>query len=150
MRSKEFITELFDRNSRFEVEYEKQGESLYATAYDRQGKELKITMGPGGIPGAVDIDFERGGSFELTGEGDAERVLGTVIGVIEHYFATIGKPEYIIFHSKGSSRTSLYQALITRLARKAGYVQQDPRNPPEDIADYIFSPEGIFLLKLRT
>lgn len=144
------LTELFDPKSRFEVQYERDGNTLYATAYDRQGRTIDITMGPGGIPNTVDIEFMRGGSFEITGGGDAERVLSTVIGAIEYYFSAVGKPKYIAFHSREGSRSKLYQALINRLGRKLGYVQQDPRNPPPDIADYMFSTEGIFLLKNRT
>lgn len=151
MRFKEIkpklITELFDPQSRFEVEYEQQGKTIYGTAYDQQGREINVTMGPGGVPGAADIEFMRGGRFEVTGQGDAERVFSTVLGVIEHYFSAIDKPKYIIFHAKEDSRNSLYQALINRMARRAGYTQQDPRNPPKDIADYMFGADGIFLLK---
>jgi YD repeat-containing protein len=141
------ITELFDKASGFEIEYEQTANSVYATAYDRQGRVISITIGPGGIPGAVDIEFTRGGSFDITGKGDAARVFGTVINVIEYYLNNIDAPKYIIFHGKEGSRGSLYQALINRLASKVGYIQQDPKNAPEDIADYMFSTDGIFLLK---
>lgn len=148
MRLHEFkqINELF--NSSLDIEYDQQGNTLYASAYDRQGRVLDTTIGPGGIPGAVDIEFMRGGSFGVTGHGDAELVLGTVIKAIKHYFDTIGKPKYIVFHAKEDSRSSLYQALINRLAKRFGYVQVDTRNPPPDIADYLFSADGIFMLKL--
>jgi hypothetical protein len=141
------ICELFEPQSSFEVSYERQGNTLYTTAYDRQGREINITMGPGGIRDAVDIEFMRGGSFDLTGRGDAERVFGTVLQAIKYYFSTIGTPKYIIFHSKEGSRSSLYQALVKRFAGQFGYTQLNPNKLPPDLQDEIVSPSGIFLLQ---
>jgi hypothetical protein len=79
-----------------------------------------------------DMDFTRGGSTSLTGEGQASRVFATVMDAFKRftkrYYAktvafTAQKSE---LHAKtlsyrSGSRVSLYHSLIKRYAAQAGY-----------------------------
>ena len=84
------------------------------------------------------VTFERGGSMEVTGEGDAMRILATVIEVLKD-FAKKEKPQELVFsaekpawqislpkdHPKKSkemgSREKLYKRMVKRYAGKMGY-----------------------------
>ena len=84
------------------------------------------------------VTFERGGSMEVTGEGDAMRILATVIEVLKD-FAKKEKPHELVFsaekpawqislpkdHPKKSkemgSREKLYKRMVKRYAGKMGY-----------------------------
>ena len=74
MRARELLGELFDPATAFELEWDETfaPDELHATAYDRQGREINISFVP--ISGnAVDIEFKRGGSFDVTGRGEIGR-----------------------------------------------------------------------------
>lgn len=150
MKINEILNELFDPSSGFDIEYKADGTALYASATDRQGRVLDISIIPGEVPDSVDIEFKRGGTHELTGNGDAERVFATVLTVIKYYLSDIDKPKYIFFHAKEPSRIRLYKALVRRMARSFGYEEIDVyTNPPEEIEDYLIYTDGIFLLQRK-
>ncbi len=125
MKYTELVTELYDANAAFELEWNDTfgPEERSARARDSRGGFIDIKF----IPVAndiVEVEFSRNDSYDVTGEGEASRVLATVLEAFRDYLRGY-QPKILIFASKGQSRTKLYQSLINRFARSVGYQQFD-------------------------
>lgn len=123
MRYTEILQELFDPARAFELEWI---DDNNANAYDRQGRTIDImfSRSSGQLTGEIsilDIEFFRGGTHAITGQGDASLVLGTVIAATKEYLSNHVKPDYIVFLAKEPSRIRLYQSMVRRLAATIGY-----------------------------
>lgn len=115
--------------------------ALVAVAHDGEGREIEVIFTPlHDEIDAIDFDFTRGGTFEKTGEGEAGKIFATVLKALSTYLE-LKKPQYVLFGSKGESRTSAYQALIRRFASKFGYKQIPYDSLPKEITDQP-TPEG--------
>ena len=82
------ITELFDAKTAFPLQWDDQFASsgeVHAEAYDADGRVIDISFTPTGYGRGIEIVFKRGGSYDLTGQGDASRVLATVVNAISQY-----------------------------------------------------------------
>lgn len=150
MRAHELISELFEPETAFPFEWEFFGTTIVAVAHDRQGRELNITFADWNN-GMVDIDFDRGGSIGITGDGDAHRVMATVLSVILQYI-NMRSPDYAIFSSAEPSRTRMYASIVRRLSAKYGYQQitMDQLPPAISASEVHNSTSGshkVFLLK---
>lgn len=141
MRAHEFVTELFDPETAFPLEWDTQFESqgeVHAEAYDADGRTIAISFSP--PVGDLDVDateimFSRGGSYDMTGKGDAARVMATVINAINIYLKNY-KPGYVFFSAKTTGgRASAYAAMIRRVAN--GYKLLTPEEYPENINVYL-------------
>ena len=121
------LTELMDYKSAYKLEFDKGFDnSLYATAYDADGRVIDITITQGhGRKDSAEIEFSRGGSLELTGKGDAEKVFATVLTAIDYYLEVVAQPKYLAFQAKEPSRIRFYDALVKRFASKYGYERVD-------------------------
>lgn len=124
MRYQELL-ELYDPESSFPIEWNDRfgPEEMSGRAYDRQGNYIDIKF----IPiknGIVEVEFSRNDSYDMTGGGDANRVLGTVLEAFREYLRGY-QPKIFIFSAKGGSRSKVYQSLIKRFAASAGYKQFD-------------------------
>ena len=124
MRASEFLTELFEPKTAFEITWDDYfgPKEIHATAYDRQGREIDISFVPINND-TVEVEFMRGGSHDITGAGDAPQVLGTVLEAIKTYLTKYYRAPYVVFSSSKNeeSRSSVYQALINRFAKQLGY-----------------------------
>lgn len=152
MRAADFLTELFDRKSAFELEWDESfaPKELHAFAYDRQGRIIAISFVPFDTEyQTIDIEFTRGGSHDLTNYGDAERVLATVIEAIRVYLEKYNKPMFVLFSGKGDSRFKLYQRLVTKFASQYNYTQVPYDQLPADLKDTPGMPRDVFAL-MRT
>lgn len=133
------INEVFDTEKAFPIESWYEDDQTYANvavAHDSQGRDIEVIFTPLHEKiNAIDFDFTRGGTFEKTGEGDAGKVFATVLNAFNGYLKNINVPDYILFASKGGSRTSAYQAMIRRFASKFGYKQISYDQLPDEIAD---------------
>lgn len=125
MRALDFVTELYDPESSFELEYDDTfgPKELHARAYDRQGNYIDINFVPV-RDNITDIEFSRNDSFDVTGGGDASRVFATVIEATKRYLQNY-RPPAIVFSGKTGSRGKLYQRLVNRFASEFGYRQVD-------------------------
>jgi hypothetical protein len=144
MKSHEFITEVFDLGTdtkqppdTFPLEWDDQFSASHndvgAEAHDDEGRVLYISFTPirlGDAGTATEIAFTRGGRYDMTGHGDAIKVMKTVAWAIKHYLETYRKPNYLMFSSKGSSRTSTYTKMLIRLLREYKLLSPD-EFPPE-------------------
>jgi hypothetical protein len=131
------VTELFDPTTAFPLKWDKQfagqGE-FHAEAYDADGRIIGISFTPVGDGNATEVVFTRGGTHEMTGKGDAARVMATVINAI-NIFIQKYKPPYLVFSAKSSGgRASAYTAMIRRVAR--GYKLLTPEEYPEELGSY--------------
>ena len=160
MRYTEILQELFDPARAFELEWI---DSNNANAYDRQGRTIDImfSRSVGQLTGEnniLDIEFFRGGTHAITGQGDASLVLGTVIAATKEYLAYINKPDYIVFVAKEPSRIRLYQAMVRRLASTIGYTHIPSNMLDGQLkaelgvtgASSLESGPGLFVLKRNT
>jgi len=145
------ITELFDAETAFSLQWDNQfagrGE-VHAEAYDADGRTIDISFTPTGYGRGIEIVFKRGGSYDLTGQGDASRVLATVVNAISQYLQKY-QPPYIAFSAKSTGgRAGAYTAMIKRLAR--GYTLLDPEEYPEEVMgflDYLGSDKPFILVR---
>lgn len=131
------LTELFDPATAFPLKWDKQfagqGE-FHAEAYDADGRIIGISFTPVGDGNATEVVFTRGGTHEMTGKGDAARVMATVINAI-NIFIQKYKPPYLVFSAKSTGgRASAYTAMIKRVAR--GYKLLSPEQYPEELGSY--------------
>jgi hypothetical protein len=89
VRTQEFITELFDPKTALPLKWDEQfaasHNEVHAEAMDEEGRELYISFVPVGFRTATEITFTREGSYDITGQGDAARVLATVAKAIDIY-----------------------------------------------------------------
>ena len=145
MRTQEFITELFDLGTNenqppgtFQLEWDDQFANSHnevrAEAIDEEGRDIDVSFVPVGFRTAIEITFTRDGSHDMTGGGDAIRIMKTVTWAIKHYLETYGKPTYLVFSSKGDSRTSSYTAMVHRLLK--GYTQVPPDQFPPGLEEW--------------
>lgn len=150
MRAVEFLTELFDNRSVLPIEWDTQfaPQELHADAYDRQGKKISMSFINWGQY-VVEIEFTRGGSHDVTGEGDAPIVFATVINMLQEYLQKY-PVNYIIFSgsSNTGSRAKFYNRLISRFAPAAGFVQVSVQDLPPGATDMLGSA-NVFALKRK-
>ena len=154
MRASEFLTELFDSKTAFPLEWDDSfaPTELHANAYDRQGRTINISFVPFHLNDnweAVDIEFTRGGSHDVTGRGDAERVFATVIEAIKVYISEYNQPLFILFSGKEQSRFKLYNRMIARYASQFGYQVIPYDQLPHELRDIPGLPRDVFAL-MRT
>ena len=155
MRLQEFVTEAIDLTSAYPIEewYENDDYAMVAVAHDEEGREIEVIFTPlledDSPVSAIDFDFTRGGTYERTGEGHANRVFATVLNAFAEYLKGYYTPDYISFGSKGQSRTSLYTAMIRRFASRFGYREVPYNSLPQEITDQP-RPEGHMFALART
>lgn len=131
------LRELFDAKSAFELQWDHQfaaqGE-VHAEARDLRGQRIHISFTPVGQgDNATEIVFSRGDRYDMTGGGLASRVMSTVLLAIDQYF-TRYHPTYIVFSSKGASRTGVYSAIARRLSH--GYRSLTPDQFPWELDEW--------------
>lgn len=155
MRASEFLTELFDPRTAFPLEWDDSfaPTELHANAHDRQGRTINISFVPFHLSDdwqAVDIEFTRGGSHDVTGRGDAERVFATVIEAIKVYLSKYNQPLFILFSGKEQSRFKLYSRMIARFASQFGYQVVPYEQLPHELRDIPGLPRDVFALMRKS
>lgn len=131
------LRELFHAKSAFKLtwdhQFAAQGE-VHAEASDLRGQRIHISFTPVGQgDNATEISFSRGDRYDMTGGGLAARVMSTVLLAIDQYF-TRYHPTYIVFSSKGASRTGVYSAIARRLSH--GYRSLTPDQFPWELDEW--------------
>ena len=152
-----YIREIFEPETAFDIEwlndYAPDIQSQ-AIAYDRQGRIIDITFTVWG-KGMVDIEFNRNKKIGITGEGDANRMLATVIEAIRVYTTQMYAAPYLLFSSSEPSRTRAYTAIVRRLATQFGYTPIDKKDLPPgtwsgELDDVIRGATHTFILQRTT
>lgn len=149
MRAAEFLSELFQPETGFELEWDDSfaPSELHANAYDRQGRTINISFVPFHTElDTVDIEFTRGGSHDITGRGDAERVFATVLNAIKAYLSRYHRPLFILFSGKEDSRFKLYHRMVARYAGQFGYQVVPYEQLPHELRSIPGLPKNVFAL----
>ena len=126
---KQHITEAFDNPYRWQKKKDDDIRADYQAVTDA-GDKLKVTFAKS-VTGIDNLTFAIGGEVGVTGEGDAFRIMATVLDIIKDYI-TNNEPKGIKFAAnkeeyfgkdseKLQSREKLYNKMIERFASKAGY-----------------------------
>jgi hypothetical protein len=71
-------------------------------------------------------------NFDITGEGDAVKILVTVLKRIGQWIKN-NQPKYFYFTANEPSRAKLYQSMVNRLASQYGYHQVDQKSAPTEL-----------------
>jgi hypothetical protein len=125
MKITEIITEVFNPETSFPIEWDDQHgpAEMRGRAYDRQGGfiDIKFIALRNDV---VEVEFSRNDSYDMTGAGDANRVLATILEAFREYLRGY-QPKIFVFSAKGGSRSRVYQSMIQRFAAGAGYKQFD-------------------------
>ena len=126
MRAQEFIIEAFDQPYSGQWQKSEHGDQDVLVKLP-DGTTLSIMFNHEG-DNEWQVEFWRGGSQEVTGEGDAQRIFATVLNAIQQFIKK-QQPEKIIFSASKDvepgqnveSRAKLYNSLVARYARAWGY-----------------------------
>lgn len=150
--AEEQVNELYEPENSFPLNWYPSFDpsEAVARAYDRNRGYIDIKFTPIGISkgmDAVEVEFSRNDSYDMTGGGDANRVLGTVLEAFREYLKGY-QPKIFVFSAKGGSRSKVYQSLIKRFAANAGYKQFDINKLSPESREKI-SASGSDLLVLR-
>ena len=130
------LTEAFDKPYKFRKQELYKGYIVYRFIADDKS-EIDVLFKENEISddeSTWTMTFERGGKTTATGEGDAMRIFGTVIAVIQEFvkkekpmelgFAA-HKPDWMMpdqpKRSELTSRERLYKTLVKRYAPRMGY-----------------------------
>lgn len=136
------LNELFDLEQAFPLRWNKFFGEHRAIAKDSEGNTLEFIFTQlSETYNAIDFDFMRDGSFDVTGQGEAPRIFATAIKALDEYIQRINEPDYILFAAKEISRSKLYQRLVSRFASQFGYKPMPYDKLPQEIADQP-TPEG--------
>jgi len=119
------LTEVFNPETSFPIEWDDRHgpKEMHGRAYDRQGGfiDIKFIALRNDV---VEVEFSRNDSYDMTGAGDANRVLATILEAFREYLRGY-RPKIFVFSAKGGSRSRVYQSMIQRFAAGAGYKQFD-------------------------
>jgi hypothetical protein len=123
MRSKEFISELFDPKQASPLEWTKNTGVTYAEGVIViNGHEINIDITFADMgKGIVDIEFMVGGKFDLTGKGGASQVFATVVEAVKKFVTDNPKVKTITFTAHEQSRAKMYDTLAKRVSKQVGW-----------------------------
>ena len=153
---KHYITELFDKPYKWKISWgkgisrdtfkEKNGMISYEFKTD-DGRACEVMMhfskdfSPKGNYIKAVAEFEVDDDYELSGKGDAPRIMSTVMDTLKDGIKKM-RPEVITFTAdkeegfgqttQKTGRAKLYKAMVKRFANKLGYIQGT-----QDVGDMI-------------
>lgn len=84
-------------------------------------------------------------NFGITGEGDAARILATVLKVVGAWVQKT-HPDYVYFTASEPSRAKLYQTMVHRLAGQYGYNQIQVMSAPKELQQAVEGDGTPFIL----
>jgi hypothetical protein len=113
------LRELFQPEKILPLTWNTESGHVQAWADDRQGEQLDIDFF-NIAPGAVEIDFMRGGRNRVTGGGDAVLILNTVVQAVKEYLAK-HPVNHVVFSAKEASRAKLYHRMAIRIGTDMGF-----------------------------
>ena len=120
------LRESFDSVYRYNIKKDSDGDYSADLVTD-DGSKVRIIMYH--YKNAWQVGFVRNGSGDVTGEGDAQKILSTVFDFVKKIIKK-EKPEVIAFETQGGrtnkksntgSRAKLYKRMADRYASQLGY-----------------------------
>jgi hypothetical protein len=150
------LSELFGQPHKFLKKSQQSGAvSYHYSMGSGSSADLEVKFFPTLSDGDWDVNFYRGGSTALTGEGDAPRIFASVIDAVKRFIKE-HSPETLAFGASKSeldqktlsyrsgSRVKLYRKMVGRFAPMMGYVLD-----PELSKKYGDSRSEIFVMHRR-
>jgi hypothetical protein len=142
------LVELFDRP--YPLQWDR-SDPRDVTAYFRTGAGNRvlvsfIELGKGvtEINFVIEMEDPKTGyhlrTFDLTGTGDAPRVLATVVSAMQEHVMD-RRPDYLWFSTKvgETSRIRLYDAMVRRLLRSSGAYELLPSSRWDELPDDVLA-----------
>lgn len=121
MKIREIIVETIDISSAYPItSYGVKRGHWKAYAWDSNNRYIETTIIPYEKTNAY-VEFRRGGRLDVTGQGDALKVLATVISAVKLFLEENPNPEKLIFSADEPSRQKLYRRMIKKIAPTLGY-----------------------------
>jgi len=125
MRAKEFLTELFQRHSGYDIisvpygDQVQNGQIRYVfntdpddqNEYGRHGS-VRIQQSEKNQD-VIFVEFNIEGSTDTTGLGDQFKILGAVVKAVNRY-CRLYRPRYIVFETEDPKKLSMYKAMVRR------------------------------------
>jgi hypothetical protein len=126
MRAKEFLTELFQSHSGYEINSVPYGDTVQngqlkyvfvtdpddKNEYGRQG-EVVIKQIKDANVDLIFVEFNIEGSTDTSGLGDQFKILGAVVKAVNRY-CRIYKPKYIVFETEDPKKLGMYKSMVRR------------------------------------
>jgi len=133
----QYITELFEKPYPWKKKKDDDIEAVYQSATSAKDV-IKVVFSKGWLRGIDNLLFTVGGDTDTTGGGDAFKIMSTVLDIIKDYIKN-NDPEGIKFAANKDelfgqdsgntqSREKLYNKMIERFAKKAGYKVHADKN----------------------
>jgi len=145
------LNELFNPNSSYPIETKKidfRDTEVSATTQDGRKITCLMRYDPRLQIKIMSIDFNVNGQVQLTGQGDATKILTTVVEAVKKQVAQID-PEYLIFLAD-----SQHQGIYSAMARRLGgdYQRMKYRDAPAIFKYYTqgMDPNAVFILHNTT
>jgi len=145
------LNELFNPNSSYPIETKKidfRDTEVSATTQDGRKITCLMRYDPRLQIKIMSIDFDVNGQVQLTGQGDATKILTTVVEAVKKQVAQID-PEYLIFLAD-----SQHQGIYSAMARRLGgdYQRMKYRDAPAIFKYYTqgIDPNAVFILHNTT
>jgi hypothetical protein len=148
MRVREIIIELFDPKLAIDLEWAEGSDYIAARGYvtvtnpdgyggeygNEEEVELEVEFGefPHRNRKEYEVQFKVGGSYDITGGGNANVIFATVIQACKD-FVEMYNPDRLFFTAKEQSRARMYDTITKRVAKQVGWhvipfdeIQKDP------------------------
>lgn len=114
------VYELFEPKKASPLDWEKNLGVTYASgSLDIGGRDVNIDITFSSMDdGIVNIEFQVGGSFELTGKGGVAEVFSTVIEAVKKFVTDHPKITTLTFTAEEKSRAKMYDTITKRVAKQ--------------------------------
>lgn len=139
MRSREFVTELFNQPYPVKIFQDQ------AVARDPQGRPLYVVFERYPAWETVKVTFDRGQDFALTDWRDEYRIMATVVEAVKKWAAKYqpGSMYFSAASDEPTNRARLYQRMVAALVRGSGYsLIADPDRVDDEAISYYMARIG--------
>lgn len=120
------INELFnkhtDKRAPPTIQWDTGPEMTVARMYDRQGNELDVKF-VWSNENTIDIDFERAGSIDTTGQGDEIWIFSNVIQAIREFMTKYAAHVDTVYFTGAKDRKALYHTIAQRIGPEYGFAR---------------------------
>lgn len=123
---KQMVGESLDSSYPYEM-YDEM-DALVAEFNAADGTTVEVKFDYWAKPEYWEISFNRDGRTDMTGQGDAQKILSTFYKIVQE-FVKQKNPKFFGYaaNSKDESRVGVYRRMFARLVRKTDYVEASKR-----------------------
>lgn len=116
------LNELLNNSYEYKMSMQSYDTGYYGQFDIDDGARIKVILNEIPAIRGYMISFKRDGSFNITGGGDALRILATIVDLLKDFVKRV-KPSYICFSAlkTETSRIKLYERMISKLTPALNY-----------------------------